>query len=164
MHMTVAGLLMLTSEPIWACKCIDHSSPSQELANSAAVFEGYVVDISLGSRWVPSGVTRRRDCRLRIGREGEGPALCLDDDVVVTIEVTATWKGVEPGRVRVRTPAQGSACGFPFRIGLSYLVYASRTRQDADLGTSICHPTKLRVDAQGDLKELGPPARDRFSE
>ena len=160
----MAGLFISLTEPSWACSCIGQSSPSQALFNSAAVFEGYVINISLGSRWVPPGISRSATCGLRIARESEGLALCLDDNVVITIEVTAAWKGVEPGLVQIQTPAQGSACGYPFRVGQRYMVYANRTGKDSNLGTSICDSTKLRSDAKADLKELGPPVQDKFSE
>lgn len=163
-QIVILGVLMFSTGQSWACSCSGQSSPTQALANSVAVFKGYVVEISLGSRWVSASVPRPDDCELRIGGEGEGLDLCLEDHVIVTFEVTATWKGVELGRVQVQTPAQGTACGYPFRIGQSYLVYASRPRTDAAMGTTSCHSTKLRSEAQTDLKELGPPIRDKFSE
>lgn len=57
----------------------------------------------------------------------------------VTLVVGARWKGPEADTLRIHTGRGGGDCGFHFRVGESYLVFASG---EADaLWTGICWPT-----------------------
>ncbi|SRR6266581_1796159 len=148
--------------PVRACECIGTSTPNRSLARAASVFTGYVVGVTLGSKWDSVNAARPRDCGLEITQEGAGTSLCLSEEVVVTFEVIAAWKGFTSGKVQVRTPAQGTACGFAFRVGQSYLVYADARTQGGGLTTDTCHRTKATAEAQADLQELGPPSVNPF--
>jgi hypothetical protein len=59
--------------------------------------------------------------------------------------------------VVVFTGSGGGDCGFPFRRGESYLVYAS-ANTDGWLGTGICGRTAELSRAAADLRELGTPS------
>lgn len=65
---------------------------------------------------------------------------------------------MESRRVVVLTGMGGGDCGFPFRRGKSYLVYAYRTG-DGSLDVRICGRTRDLTHAAADLRELGEPAR-----
>jgi hypothetical protein len=57
--------------------------------------------------------------------------------------------------LEAKTPNGGSACGFPFKEGQEYLVYASGGR---DLKVDLCSETKPLSEADPDValfEELG---------
>ena len=155
------AILASGQSPSNACSCIGTSTPSKSLDSAAAVFTGHVVAATLSSKWVPNNGSPD-DCALQITQEGGRSALCLSDELVVTLEVTAAWKGVSGGRVEVRTHAQSSACGVEFLLGQSYLVYAFRQSERATLETTACSRTRHISDAAEDKAELGPPRINRF--
>jgi hypothetical protein len=61
--------------------------------------------------------------------------------------------------VVLATGAAGGDCGYAFRRGDTYLVYAVGAPDD--LRTSICTRTRPASEAAEDLAALGPPAIDR---
>lgn len=73
---------------------------------------------------------------------------------LVWLEVHRAWKGVKEPEMLVSTASHEAACGFPFRIGEHYLVYA--TGQNGPmLRTGLCSRTKRLAEAAADLAELG---------
>jgi len=160
---TVWCLLLACFGRLWPCECLGKTSPQQSLACKDAVFIGYVVDISQGTQWVAHDTPRPEDCSLRLEYENGSYDLCFAPDHVVTFEITTSWKGVELGKAAVKTDAQATACGYGFRVGESYLVYAERNRPTGELSTSTCSLTKLEPEAATDRLALGPPAHEAFS-
>jgi hypothetical protein len=73
---------------------------------------------------------------------GRGPAPVLADSVV--------W---------VTTPDSGPSCGFHFKRGAEYLVYADGPH--TDLWTTKCSRTRRLGRARADLERLGQPSIDR---
>jgi hypothetical protein len=69
---------------------------------------------------------------------------------LVTLSLDRAIRGVEGTTVAVRTGHGGGDCGFDFKEGRSYLVYAYRHR-DGWLTASICSRTRLLSDAAEDL-------------
>ncbi|HWP42272.1 MAG TPA: hypothetical protein VNO14_03480 [Blastocatellia bacterium] len=128
--LTSVFLLFIHSSGL-ACTCLPAKNATEEIGRSAAVFSGKVIEI-------------RRD---------EG-AKDLFATVEAVFEVERAWKGIEKKTVSVFTSSQSSACGYGFKRGESYLVYASEGREGR-LITSICSRTRLLKDANDDLKELG---------
>ena len=127
----IAFLLALHDSGL-ACSCMPPGKPSEEMKESAAVFSGRVVEI-------------RRNQR-------------TDDffaRVEAVIEVERVWKGVEKATVSVFTSSDSAACGYGFKEGETYLVYASGDKEGRLL-TTICTRTRRMKDAGEDLKELGP--------
>lgn len=117
------------------CMCA-RNDVRTEFASSDAVFTGRVLAISdpaVGSSygWYP-----RR----------------------VTLRVDRAWKGVESDTVVVRTGMGDADCGFRFRRGASYLVFAG-TEDDGSLSTGLCDRTTRLWRAAAALRALGPPAR-----
>lgn len=123
---------LLWAPTAYACKCAGESSPSEARDAAAAVFEGRVTQIT------PPGPSSH--------------------DVVVELSVTRTWKEVGVEKVRVRTHAEGPACGFAFEQDQTYLVYAQKAQAAGDeptLSVSRCSRTRLMTEAEPDLAELG---------
>ncbi len=80
----------------------------------------------------------------------------------MTLDVRQSWKGVERGPLEVTTSGQESSCGFPFKEGGRYLVFAFHGRQDARLEVSLCSLTQA-FDGSGAaadfLRALDSPPR-----
>lgn len=110
------------SESVFACECRRRNDFRHEFESSKAVFAGEVI--------------------------------AVDDSqpgAVITFKVERMWKGLRAARIEVRTDNRGKACGYRFRQGERYLVYAY---DDGDLRTSICTRTSAAKMAAGDLKKL----------
>jgi len=61
------------------------------------------------------------------------------------------WRGEVTGVVEVSTGAGGGDCGYSFRRGHQYVIYAHKSPQGT-LSTNICTPTKLLSKASADLE------------
>ena len=112
-----------------ACSCIPSPPPKKALEQASAVFAGKVTKIE------PAG----------------------DAEKAVTIEIVKTWKGDHGKSVTLYTANDGAACGYAFKKGESYLVYAHLVKrgEEKQLETNICTRTARLADAKEDLKELG---------
>jgi hypothetical protein len=71
--------------------------------------------------------------------------------VSVRMRVDRVWKGDIGADLLLTTDL--SDCGFEFRSGEQYIVYASATGEQ--LTTTVCHRTHVLADAASDLKYLG---------
>jgi hypothetical protein len=116
--------LAITAPHSIACSCDKPGSPIQELQSSSAVFSGRAISV-----------------------------FPLLSGHLILFHVDTTWKGVKFSVAFVETPLENGACGFPFRSGGKYLVYA-----DGRLikSTSICDRTSQLSDATLDMAVLGP--------
>lgn len=110
------------NNPVFACECHQRNDFEQEFGFSKAVFVGEVVEI-----------------------DNSKP------DAIVTFRVKKIWKGSKSETIVVRTNNQGKSCGYVFRQGEKYLVYA---HNDGALRTSICTRTAEVKSADNDLREL----------
>jgi hypothetical protein len=130
--LTSLGLLVLyPPKCVHACSCVLHPGSQKEIAERAlsssdAVFSGEVVDLQ------------------NIGMFGPRDT--------VTLRVSEVWKGTDQRTLEVRTPSQGSACGYAFKEGQEYLVYAYGKQ---DLKVDACGETKQLSKADEDLAVLG---------
>lgn len=70
---------------------------------------------------------------------------------LVHFTVEAAYKGISSPEVQVKTGLGGGDCGYPFRRGERYLVYAYVDPQTSQLTTSICTLTKPLAHAESDL-------------
>jgi hypothetical protein len=77
----------------------------------------------------------------------------------VTMEVLAHWKGELAASVQVLTGVSDADCGFPFRVGETYLVFANSDANEVAgrFATSICSRTAATEYATEDLIALGVP-------
>lgn len=133
----LAGTLVITAGPAAACSCA-RLTPRQRVAEAAAVFTATATEVRLIEPVDHGG------------------------KVTATLRADQVYKG-EVGRVaEVSTRAQGPACGFPFRTGERYLIFAGA---DGDaLTTSSCsgnltvpagdRPLRLAGDAHGITRGL----------
>jgi hypothetical protein len=127
----LAASLAFGTETGLACTCAPSKGPAGDLELAAAVFSGKVVEI-------------RRHKR--------------SEDIFASVEVVLrverVWKGVGGTTVSVFTASHSASCGYGFKGGRTYLVYAHKDAEGR-LSTGICSRTRRLKDAGEDLKELG---------
>lgn len=117
------GITVSSARPAYACSCMRPSAPNQALAEATAVFSGQVTNIE--------------QVRLKLN---------------VTFRVDEWWKGEPVQNIVVQTAATTAACGYPFEVGQTYLVYASH--RQGRLQTNYCSRTALLSQAADDLSIL----------
>ena len=72
----------------------------------------------------------------------------------VTISVDETYRGPSAKTVEVYTASSSAACGYSFREGQKYLIYASAAGKESQLVVSLCSATRPAEYAEGDLAYL----------
>jgi hypothetical protein len=127
-------LVFLVHGMCQACSCAGGSGPACEEAwkpYTQAVFLGKVTSIHSGfqSMWF-----------------GKMP------EYSVEIEVEEAYLGISGKTVMVRTPKDGSACGYPFIEGERYIVFASKTA--LGLSVVLCSRTRPAKNAAEDIAYL----------
>lgn len=120
----------MNPQQVSACSCVRPGSPSEELANSEAVFRGTVTSV-------------------REFERGDGTWSSMDP-TTVEFDVTTVWKGSLHQTMAFTTARSSASCGFTFEEGVEYMVYS----WDGS-GVSLCSRTRSVSEAQDDLKELG---------
>jgi len=70
----------------------------------------------------------------------------------VLFKVERVWKGVSGTSVFVTTSPSETSCGYNFKVGNKYLVYAGKAKGQKYLSTGLCSRTSA---AQKDLAALG---------
>lgn len=127
----VLALGLLDPSYASACSCIPQNVKQAFLA-SGSIFAGRVVKIEPNEDSERGGYT-------------------------VTFEVSEAWKGVRDPILKVNTAGNSAICGYAFKNGQDYLVYATK-EPGYDLRVSLCSRTQPLDQAAEDLKELGEPA------
>jgi hypothetical protein len=107
------------------------------LAESSAVFSGEVVEVEEGPPTKMMGISGLRSSR-------------------VTLRASEVWKGPQRETLEVSTPKDGASCGFLFKEGQEYLVYASGGQ---DLEVYLCSGTRPLSAANAHLAVLGDGER-----
>ncbi|HEV3468120.1 MAG TPA: carboxypeptidase regulatory-like domain-containing protein [Pyrinomonadaceae bacterium] len=115
------------------CSCAVPGPPCQEYGRASAVFVGTVVGLQTSKR---GG-----------GRYEFAPR-------VFRFSVEQAFSGVEGAEVEVATGRGGADCGYNFRKGEKYLVYAYRGAEGGRLSTGICSRTRPYPAAAEDLEFL----------
>ena len=129
----LGGVFLLPSQCAYACQCTmppGSQDVERVLADSAAVFSGEVVKIDRPSPF-KSGADLETD----------------------TFRVYEVWKGPEQRTLEVHTALMGASCGYPFKEGQEYLVYAYTGKQGFE--TDLCSQNKPLSEAGADLALLG---------
>lgn len=127
-------LLLLSARTAYACSCVDPGPPCQAYGAASAVFSGRVTEItSFTSNDEPLRGYRQRLVRFAVSQAYRG--------ISGTLAETITGKG-------------GGDCGYPFRVGESYLVYAYQSPKDNKLYASICSRTRPLSEAGEDLEYI----------
>ncbi len=75
--------------------------------------------------------------------------------MLIKFQVEKSWKQIRSKEIFIVTGSGGGDCGFPFAIGMKYLIYAYGPN-NGKFGTGICSRTKriLENDAE-EIKLLG---------
>lgn len=132
--LTVLGAVFLIPDCASACSCAIESNPKERVefavSGSEAVFSGEVVDFEKGADSTMFGPTE-----------------------TVSFRVSEVWKGPQRETLEVSTPTQGLACGYSFKEGQEYLVFAYTGNQG--LETDSCSSNKPLSKAEADLALLG---------
>ena len=115
--------------PGYACSCLAPGSPSEELAESAAVFLGKVVSVRTIDR--VDGNWKRQD-------------------TLVEFSVRIVWQGPIWHTISLTTPWSETTCGYTFAEGVEYVVYSHN-----GASVSLCSRTRPLARAATDLAELG---------
>lgn len=127
-------VLLLTTvfiADVAACSCQDGgASPCQEYWRTDVVFTGMVV----GS------------AKITIS-EGDSKF----EQRLVRFEISQTFRGEQAAKAEIVTGWGGGDCGYSFKDGETYLVYASRNKENQRLYTSVCTRTRPISQAAGDL-------------
>ena len=125
------GVMTPASE---ACSCAGAGSPCESYGSASAVFSGTVVAT----------------------REKERSNTNDPDDIgyrrIFKFSVEQSFLGVDTTEIEILTGSGGGDCGYAFKIGGRYLVYAYRYRNE--LVTTICSRTKPFAQATEDLAFL----------
>ena len=133
----LAGIFLFLCLPISAsaCDCGYSGAPCKAFAATPYVFSGRVTKISSISIKISSGDQYQ--------------------DRLVLFEVDHPYRGLESKKVvEVVTGFGRGDCGYAFREGERYLVYALPHAATGKLYTGICSRTRLLADAAADLEYL----------
>ncbi len=115
-----------------ACSCLPSGPPCQTFFQADAVFIGTVREIA------------------PIEGSGHHPQW---PNLRVRLVVDRSLRGVEGKTVELMTQPSGGLCGYPFRVGEKYVVYAYRHKKDdAGLWASRCSRTQPISEADEDLR------------
>jgi hypothetical protein len=142
----------LSQSAAFACMCVGLPTPNDYLRDADVVFAGRVID-----KEIEGG-----DSRIRF--DWSPPFIHLTDlqltegyDKTFTVfEVTRVWKGDILARTSVDS---SSPCGYDFRLGEEYIVYAKWF--EGKLHTGMCQRNNELRNASADLAAFGagkPPA------
>jgi hypothetical protein len=113
-----------------ACSCMAPGAACEDYWKASAVFLGRVQSIS------PAGSIRSRSAPARRR---------------VTFTVIEAFSGVRKGTLEVTTGSGGGDCGYPFREGGEYVVYANGDAPGGPLSASVCSRTREVSRAADDL-------------
>jgi hypothetical protein len=120
-----------------SCRCFtDVVNPNGErmFMHGSAVFTGQVIEITS----TPSDDERLPGYRQKL----------------VRFAVGESFRGVSGTLVDAITGNGGGDCGYPFKVGNSYLVYAYRNPKDNKLHANICSRTRPLSEAGEDLEYI----------
>lgn len=141
----VLTLALLTSNPPGLmtgsmCTCIEESF-DEELKTADLIFEGIVLKkVPYPENWRELSSA---DFHPFVGFASLEYVFFLADRV---------WTGSRLNDLMVATPTQSSMCGYDFKEGERYLVYASIV--ESQVMTSVCTPTKSAIAAAADRRIL----------
>lgn len=125
---------MLSPQCAYACSCAGSMDAERALADSEAVFSGEVAEVEERPTIRMWGINGVRTFR-------------------VTLRASEVWKGPQRETLEVSTPRDGMSCGYPFKEGQEYLVYAYTGKQGLEV--DLCNGTQRLTEAEADLEVLG---------
>lgn len=116
----------------FACSCMGERAPCEAYWESDAIFVGTVTGVEV----------------VKVFETG----VSFYEQRLVRFAVAETLRGPGTPEAEVVTGMGGGDCGYPFRQGVAYVVYASRSKQDGRLHTGICNRTRTLERAGNDLE------------
>lgn len=126
------GSAAIGPESASACSCAIVTDVNEAKQNSDAVFDGTVIEKkSAGKLFIRSSA----------------------DPVEWTFQVNEVWKGKVAPVITVTSAEASESCGYEFKEGQRYVVYARQTGDSLDV--SLCSRTALHSEAGQDLADLG---------
>jgi hypothetical protein len=128
-----------------ACSCTQPPSRSgvAEAGEYGAVFAGNVIALRLDEdKSLPGNAEHRRHL------------------VHAKIQVLGAWKGSRQAEVTVETDYFSGTCGYPFKLGESYLIYARGATEPYHV--DFCSPTKPLATATAEATDLDERVAKRF--
>jgi hypothetical protein len=128
-----ASLTWLT-QTVSACTCMPSGLPCQAYWTTSTIFTGEVIEITA----TPSDNERLPGYSQKL----------------VRFAVSEPFRGVSGTLIDAITGNGGGDCGYPFRVGNSYLVYAYRDPKDNKLYANICSRTRPLSEAGEDLEYI----------
>jgi hypothetical protein len=134
-------ILLLSPLSAYGCSCMVPGPPCSAFGGSAAVFVGTVTGVTDKARLERDGARKRED-------------EIMWTPLAFKFAVAQSFLGVEGTEIEISTGRGGGDCGYNFRRGESYLVYAYRNAETGLLSTGICTRTKPASDATEDLEFL----------
>lgn len=136
--MAVVALTCVSLTTAWACSCEAPGPPCQNAFRVDAVFAGTVRSITE----LPDDRPPLRPNEARIPLA-----------VRVDFEMVTAFRGNVAPTLSIVTAGSGPACGYSFKQGERYLVYAN-TNREGQLVTGICSRTRPITEAAEDLRFL----------
>ena len=110
------SIFALCAENASACSCVAAASPDKAFRSAPSVFIGMVTKIT---------PAKRAGAVMPLSGKKAGQWEQMEEGVwVVTLNVQESFKGVRGSAVELVTDTDTAACGYPFEVGQSYLVYA----------------------------------------
>lgn len=134
------SLLIIGSfgETVLACSCAMPGAPCEAYWKAVAVFVGTVKELS----WAET-------------ENNIGDRVIKYRQPVFHFAIDQAYRGVSGSQVAVLTGQGGGDCGYGFKVGQQYLVYAYRSKEKKDLlTTSICTRTRPIDNASEDLEYI----------
>ena len=128
-------LLLCSARTINACSCLDSGPPCQAFGSASAIFSGRVTEISSITGNAKPGQNYRKK-------------------LLVRFVVSQSYRGISGTSVEAVTGSGGGDCGYPFKVGESYLVYAYQNTEDHKLYAGICSRTRPLSEAGEDLRYI----------
>ncbi|CAM4269761.1 hypothetical protein FHS16_002020 [Paenibacillus endophyticus] len=115
-----------------ACSCVEPGSVQETMKRSDTVFEGTAISV----KSITSDIFRSSGSRIK-----------------ASFQVNEVWKGHVAPHIEVLTAGSEESCGYSFKEGERYLVYARAT--GSSLEASLCSGTLLHHEAEEHIALLG---------
>lgn len=131
----IFGYFGVMGPAVQACSCFGPGTPCESYGAASAVFAGTAISVRRAVEPKP------------------GPVQPINYERIFKFAVDQSYLGVAGTEVEISTGSGGGDCGYNFRIGERYLVYAHSYGDR--LATGICTRTKPFANANEDLTFLG---------
>jgi 5-hydroxyisourate hydrolase-like protein (transthyretin family) len=128
----------LTAVNVHACSCLEGPSPCATFTGTPVVFVGKVINIEESKRQIQ-----------RFGKMEE-----IRTSLLAHFEIERAYKGIPENQVNINvgTGGGGGDCGYDFKSGERYIVFASQGSDGRAVYTGICSRTQPLPEGQNDVE------------